>query len=271
MFYSKFVTILRVGYFLRRFMRTISDNEFLDKVYKFVKTVWLKMRTVEGQYEYIDIGSKDSDEIFKYMVSLNQFNNSPEIMDDRKYKKFVATTFYRGVTNPSYNFQLLTDKNYHHGKGYANGIYSTSNRFAALQYTTPTPTTYVGFKKKHVEGNLLAFKLKKPNSVMYPILGCIASEIRHGNFSCFAQNVREKLENFVNFTMKIEDDSDCLHFLDLFLEDYSKIALYLGYDTIVNGQDTIVLDRSKMVVSNSEVERIKKLSQQFAGGLNNGE
>ncbi len=234
-----------------------NDQEYLVKIFDYTKFIWNKLSKVEGDYEHIDINSNDADEIYKYMIALAGFDGFPQVYSDKRFNCFVTKCLYRGVEDIKHAQNLLCDHDYHHGRGYTNGIFTAIRKDDALQYTY-NKEPYDDFSAdSRVPQNVITLKLKNPNPIYYSLLETFANEIRSGNFLGIERETKNKLTNFVNFVNSIENDEECLRFLNIFLQDLSKLAIYLGYDSIIDNKGYIILDRSKIVVSQSELDRIK--------------
>ena len=246
-----------------------SDQEYLAQVFSFTKVLWNKLSRVEGDYEHIQIGSNDADEIFKYMVSLSGFNGLPSVVSDKKFNTIKSPVIYRGVDKMAYAQNLLTENNYHHGKGYANGIFTTNKKNIALSYTRDINWIEIYLNKlnqtKPVNpDNIISLKVEKASKIPYQLLEIFAKEIMHGDFNNIENETKIKLLNFVNFVYSIENNEECLRFLNIFLQDLSKLAIYLGYDCISEPNGVIILNRGKIAVSQSEFDRIKEVSEKEA-------
>lgn len=236
---------------------TISDQEYLAGVFEYTKFVWNKLSKVQNDYEHIDITSKDADDIYKYMTALAGYDNLPQVVSDKKFGTYKTKCLYRGVKDLKHAENMLCDHDYHHGRGYTNGIFTAIRKDDAMYYTYD-PDTYDTYdaSKRNPE-NVITLKLTSGNSINYKLLEFFAEEIKHGNFVGVEKDTKAKLMNFVNFVNGIKDDRQCFKFLHIFMLDLSKLAIYLGYDSIIDDKGYIILNRGKILVSASELERIK--------------
>lgn len=242
--------------------KKLSDQEYLSLVFEYTKSVWKKLSRVDGDFEHIEIGNEDADDIFKYMVALNNFNKFPRIVSEKYFKILKSQKLYRGVPKISYAKNLIADENYHHGRGYTNGIFTVKNKQESLPYTVPFDLNKPFDSLLQKPENTFEIKLSECNKIPYFLLEYIAENIKSTSIMGLDGHLKEKVLNFLDFVMSIQDDAECLHFLEIFMHDLSKLALYLGYDCVTDGKYTIILNRGKIVISDTEFERIEKGTQE---------
>lgn len=232
----------------------LSDEKKLDLLFKYS----LSMRDSLPK----DIHNKfNTYKIFTYFVNLCKANRFPQVLSDDDFDELKTPIEYRGAREIDHHANLLCDYDYHYGYGiYGSGTYITDDLFRARKYAYNNATNVMVFKfigkvldKKHIrtyEKFLFNLIDEKPQDVIIED----------------AEDKR-KLEIIANYYYHIKSNKDKEFFKYLIiLKDYSIIPLFLGYDAIDNNC-LIILNREKIVISQSEFDRITSASKNYKGGI----
>jgi len=250
----------------------------LEEMYDYYLTLE-KDPTVKKNNFYIMPDKKDLDKLgnlnniynrfYQYMVNYCGYNELPKVMSDKKYLEFDSPEVYHGFTKFSHPVTLLSHWNYHYGQGITPGFYTTNSSEHAKRYTVEDEFMWFTNKDK-----VMKLKLDTKNAIDYNEIVDIVNILKNGNFE--NDSVTEKyshvlpqlkvLRDFANG--KVQEEKKLEHakgFLDMFLVK-STLAVFLGFDTIIyknpdqNLTYIIELDRSKIILSNSEAQRFMKKS-----------
>lgn len=218
------------------------------------------------QFKNKNLSSSPSDraryKIYTYAVCLCDFNKFPQVVNDNEYNKLLHEEIYRGALVGEYNANLLVDYDYHYGQGYgANGIYGTSSKGMANLYSRKNPD------------NVLAFKLA--NDVKIATERDVLREYEFGFQPQFETRVSQDTKALVNAIKSIKDAEEQYYIKNVLLNDCGLLAMLYGYDALLadagEGFIVSVMNREKIVVSQSEFDRVCALSKAYKDGTINFE
>ncbi len=228
--------------------------------------------------------------LFAYIVDLLKMNELPTILPDNQFKNTNSPMFYRGVRDINFNASLLADYDYHKGDGiYFWGIFVTNDKNSAHWYGDKRTAN-----KPDATQDVVSLKMQDgTKSVFARSLLDIQSELHDfaEKKSLSPQELTEQSELFVSQENKIANDDEIsinykrLKFFLRYLlnnknvELYysianspSTIALLLGFDAIqTETKEFAILNRGKIIVSESEFNRITSMSKNYKGGVINFE
>lgn len=195
--------------------------------------------------------------LFTYMVCLLGYNKPANVLTSPQQ---WGSTFYRGALSLDHHAQLLCDYDYHYGSGgYGNGIYATTNKNSALNYTD-------NYKNEH---NVIHFKVSPDAKFLpYSIATSLANDLCFRKFS-HCEQVKELAEMIDSIDSKKTRSAIKLALLN----DPTKLAMMLGYDGISMLDDgthhttLIIANRSAINIDKQEFDRITNASKTYKGGV----
>lgn len=218
-------------------------------------------------------------QVFAFATDLVHNNAFPEVVSDKAYKNLNSTPLYRGVNSIDKHANLLVDYDYHYGDGlYATGIYASKSLKEAMEYA----------KNKN---DVLRFKLSDDAKVVdfngdydgAMISNLYSAIVWHPNqtaierFNELNKDVDldkldpEMKQNILTILDYFNDKDKMFDFtMDIF-DNQSTVATLLGIDAVVLGNSMLILNRGKMVVSESEFKRVTNRSKLYKGGVINFE
>lgn len=179
----------------------------------------------------------------------NGYTSLPTYVSDEDYDRINVENFYRGDTKKKYNASLVSANKYHLGHSWSgSGISSTKHYDFALHYA-----------QDDVD-NVIKFKLA-PDTKIISSKQLIHFMVNKGKEPNGKQDespeMRELFDYFDSFK---SSDRDFL--IEIFNSNHSLYAIALDYDAVENsfepwsGTNLTILNRSKMIVSESELKRI---------------
>lgn len=225
--------------------------------------------------------------LFCYVTDLMDKNGLPLVLPDRKYKHCIGQKLYRGVYDVNFNASTLADFDYHKGDGIGClGIYATDDEKKALYFSQ---RYYFYNKNKPNKHDVVTFKLNRDSKIIdYDSLIEICNELR--DFADKKRLTLKELYSQKKFTKKcannkpLDEAFESKQRLKYFLREIYKtnkklyeaitsskstMAILLGFDAIeMNEEDNVViLNRGKIIVSESEYKRITDASKNYKGGV----
>lgn len=207
--------------------------------------------------------SNEAELIFKYISDLYDCGGFPQVVSNQEYKNLEKQELFRGSNNIEHIANSIVDFDRHYGWGMiANGMHSAEKFDYALNFTSNG-----GVLSKDL---VLKFKLNaKPVSIT--TLLNEYNEARIGNFR--NSPAKNKLKTLMEFLNNVAGDKvfDAELYHHMFSVDAGKLAIILGYSALSTGNyhSIVVLDRSKMIISKSEYNRIVNKSKKYKGGYVN--
>lgn len=199
-------------------------------------------------------------ELFSYALQICDFTDMPQIIPDSEYENlslnlnpvFGFDELYRGTQKIRNQANILFDEKYH-GEigGFCNGLYTTPSRIIAFSYTRTDDFS---------ENNPLIMKLKVPHASVaseYELLALI-DNVEQKLFKT-DENTPEEIAHITEFVNSMSDE-DRKKFVCALKMDISILAAILGYDCVYDRQfpSIVLLNREKLVVSQSQADKIKE-------------
>ena len=225
------------------------NKEKLDLVVDYALT--LRKSNKVDYTELDEIGKH----VFDFMIELYGYNGFPNVVNDKAFSIHPSPLLYRGVKDIEDHAKLLCDFNYHYGYGVSfrsNGIYSSTAESEAKEYTS-------GNGKLRNKDRIMKFKLEK-NAL-------IDKSYRIQNSFYDWQDVKLKglkrpgMKELISYVSNLGEHKNYIK--SLLLEDPGKIAIILGFDAIYSLDGYVILNRSKLVISESEYKRIISQSKYY--------
>lgn len=207
------------------------------------------------------------------MLGLYKFDKLPQILSDKDYNKLNAPTFYRGAIDKEYHANLLCDYDYHCGIG--GGIWASS-----------TPNTANMYKYGQLKGDVLTFKFVGQSyypktSIKSELLDQIitfvttpANKLKKP-IKYFNQKDISRLEILRDYNQNLPLKQDKKTFEKIVADghNHSFVSVFLGYDADYHRQpkqefdEITIFNRSKIVISQSEFNRICEGSKNYQSGV----
>lgn len=207
--------------------------------------------------------------MFTYMVDLFDYNSFPQIVDDETFKSSPGPSLYRGCENNEHMARLLFDHDYHYGCGlFTNGIYATDDYYRALLYANDE-------NQRLVMGFRLADNARVIDIDSLYKYSHLLRKRKCKDLPAELYPVRQFLESMGRKQRQ--------HWCWSFYSDPAKLAIMLGYDAIrleasvdldlYKSPDThydyAILNRGKMIISESTAKKISENSRLYKDGMIN--
>ncbi len=236
-----------------------EKNDYLKKLELTLKCINEIYKQYQDKEYSLSMESRMSFDIFDKIIHIFEYDGLPTILKDQEYEKIKTIELYRGVKRFTSMVDFLTNKSYHSGMGYINGI------FASVYYSTATSYTEGFLEHEENEDKILKFKISLNSGITYERLFDIRGLFAYPDFykgkTITNKAVKEKLEilqEFTNNLPKIEKE----RFIKCLSQDESKLAIILGYNYILddskeNENNFIILNRSIVKTSESELNRFE--------------
>ncbi len=262
----------------------MSEDKNLELLFKFmVDSLDDKLKKIENYDLFFNrtlstiIPQNSSANIIsKYMIDLYHYNMLPKVIADDEFDNLSSKSIYRGVKNINYHANILCDYNYFRANQLIGcGIYFSKHFDCAKKYTKTDD-------KEQNEDNIMSVKLNSEKIINISKLLSYKAYLQGIYFGKIPEKDREKLDFLINFINNIKNNKYRILFKKMFtdFDDYSKIAIYLGYDIVTDNsignlctkddKDSdifIVLNRGKILVSKSEFDRICNASTFYKNGV----
>ncbi len=205
---------------------------------------------------------------FAYAVQLYGYNGFPQVVPDQKFDAVPSTTLYRGVKDTEHNANLLCDYDYHYGFGtWGDGIYSITERPIAFHYTKKSPLSAENTEsEEELNQRIMTFKVDPRTKFVN--LNKIFQQVRlagPARLLCLPE-VRELFK----FSHTLSKERENL-LNQLLTSNISLAALFIGYEGLkyfgdADEETDVLLNRGKMIVSESEFRRVCALSRKYKDG-----
>lgn len=229
-----------------------EDYKFLKKFFAFSKKQW---KVLEAEQN----AQAKTDEFFKYLIKAKGFDALPIIIKDEDYGSLNSQEYYRGAESFAHTAQLLTSKEYRPAKGYMGGYFASTDKLTAKKYTASPKEAYRQNNQK-----ILSFKIASDSYTKKSNLEYYWDLVENGTSGLTTWDIKQKLAILNNFIATIPNINEQQRFYKLFKNDPSKLALYLGFDFVIDDNpptnrvtknDIVILNRSTMVVSKNEFDK----------------
>lgn len=231
--------------------------------------------------------------LFAYIIDLLDKNKLPEVVPDEEFEKIQEPEFYRGVTDINHNASLLADYDYHKGDGtFARGIHAARVHSIAEHFAgrdddsneSKSNSDIITFKirgdAKEVHVGLISLLrhelmryAEKKVITKVSLYKTVLTKKDYATVYFNGKKDKEVLQNLVTLKKFLRDtyNNNFELYLSIVSSD-SIVALLLGFDVlqVIDGNyQCSILNRGKMVVSESEFKRITDASKNYKGGVIN--
>ncbi len=217
--------------------------EKLDKIYKFYKKlkgefdISFSMTESFNGYSALMLNTHLHHAIrskfYKYVVSVFDFDKPPKIVSAKDYKALNKIELYHGYEKYFHGAEYLSGNEVFDFGWIPSGFYVTADRPFAY-YHTGRYENHIKEEKDTLK-KVLSVKLNTEKICHFNYIKCIREKIQAGDFDDFPEQDNEKIWELINFALTIESDAERLEFVQLFLENYSNLAILLGYDAMYGG------------------------------------
>ena len=186
--------------------------------------------------------------VYIYAIHRLGYTSLPQVVSNANFKRIKTKRMFRGINNIKYHNDVLSGEDFHYGYGnYGYGLYFAHDRGEAL--------AFAGYAKSNV---LKAHFAEDTALADWDHIMGISYAFIYKNENLLNERSLELYHEIA----KIENEQDREFIYKMFEKDLSLLALALGYDGMFTDQDdhmhliTTLFNRSKLVVSESEYERI---------------
>ena len=211
----------------------------------------------------------------KYLINLYDYNSFPKVISDENFETLNSTIFYRGVADINHHANMLCDYDYHCGSGARGcGIYISEKQSIAQDYTKGNNENILTLKftGTALPGNEHD-KLRKYFDIS--ILE-INKKIKFYKPQSIKSEDKEKLDYLIEYYKALPSSEEQSILRNIVSYEPPFLPIYLGYDANGmewgEGKDTevlMILNRSKIIISQSEFDRITSASKNYKGGVIN--
>lgn len=204
--------------------------------------------------------SKMNNELLSSVLKKCDFTKSTNVVPDEAYNALPQNTntvlefdeLYHGARRIKNQANVLFDENYHTGLGsLCDGIYTTPNMAVAFSYTRSDD-----FSKN----NPLILSLKLPNASVANIdsLSAVLERTLKNTLE-LDETTPQEIKEFASFASTLPAGQK-EKYLCALKANVSIFATVLGYDCVVDKTfpSVILLNRGKLVISESEANKIKQ-------------
>lgn len=257
--------------------------DYRDKVeltYEFYKSLSREDLDQKNQYFTGEAGNENNvlGRLFEYTSGLFDRNGFPEVLPDKYWECVNEPVYYHGFKDYDFGANILNHFNYHMGIGVSgNGFYLTKNYNQAYNYTLPAYNPFDNNPKDSRDsGKVLSVKLTG-NKMLYRRLGYLVDILTGAeklDEEMFDEHELEKVTTILNFLNEKKKDESLTVKMFLFVIDNNPtiLANMLGVDYLdlynKEGDNPfiIVLNRSSMVVKESDKDRFTQNSTHYKSG-----
>lgn len=206
-------------------------------------------------------------DLFYTMTDYYEYNKFPKCIPDEEFVKHKLPLLYHGFVKFDHAANYLTHWKYHYGNSIVgmDGFFLTPRIMHAKQYTVEL----LSFRPTSVK-RVIPFYLNKGNTVKSSTLL---------KYSKLCENLQvnelvklgddgEKLTVFLEFVSSISDKKLAKSFFDDFTSNLSVLAIFLGYETILDDSDEksdyiVSLKRSNLIVPKSYADCVLNKSKNY--------
>ncbi len=214
--------------------------EKLKKIYEFYKKIAkeykisFELTDFHNSYSAITLQGSEHDKIrscfYKCIVDAFGFNKLPQIVSAKDYKSLNKIELYHGYRFYNHGVIYLKDKDVFDYGWIPSGFYVSANKLFSYYNTAKSGDEFKDSAKR-----ILALKLNTDKICHFSYIKEIRDKIHAGNFDNFPEKDREKIWELINFVLTIEDEKERINFVECIMENYSNLAIILGYDAMYGG------------------------------------
>ncbi len=255
----------------------LLTQEKLEQIYAYYKDIE-SVQPIEEYRKRLSYSLRHTNMIryrfFSYLVDALGFNALPNVVSDIQFSRVPTRTLYRGTPDINNHANLLVDFDYHKGCGVqGSGLYASDSYWHANEYANEIKDFVLKFK---LCPSTKVIHFNKMHQIECALLGDFETQ---SGYAIDDQGIRAGINDTAIKNYKTLVDFCRAHKNDMGFEKFilgnfdnfdSNIALFLGYDAFVAG-NFVVLNRGKIIVSESEFNRITSMSKNYKGGVINFE
>ncbi len=222
-----------------------SVREKLQKIYEFYKKLSRENKIsltfvdfVFNNYSAFVIdenGSKIRSEFYKFIINTFGYNKPPKVLNAKDYKRLNRIELYHGYKSYRHGAEYLKEKDIFDYGYIPSGFYVSANKVFSYYYTGNFDSQNEANNVPDSARRILSMKLDTDKICHFSYIKDIRDKIHAGDFDNFPENDKDKILELLNFALTIEDENDRVLFVELFMENYSNIAVLLGYDAMFGG------------------------------------
>lgn len=209
-------------------------------------------------------------EFYKFILHLYQYDQLPKLVSSTRFKLLNKPELLHGFVKYSYGRDYLTKPEVFDSGYIPSGFYVTGHSHMpfAKGYTSKKENDYNDSAKR-----VLHLKLDTDKIVHFNYIKNIHKILTDGNYNNLPKESKPKFFNLINFLNSIPNDNEQYEFMQLFLENCSNLAIYLGYDAMYGGfggfdeedeldpEEIEIFNRGTVVAKQSKADYFIKMSE----------
>lgn len=169
-------------------------------------------------------------EFYKVMLNVYGFDGLPQIANPEQYKRAGEVELYHGFRAYSHGWDYLSKKEIFDYGFIPSGMYVTAHRDFAYYYTAGYRDEFPDSMKR-----VLSVKLATDKICHFGDIRDYKKLFNEGRFTEMPIEIMPQMLKLQCFAEKIVNDKERKEFLGLFLDNYSNLAIFLGYDAMYGG------------------------------------
>lgn len=209
-------------------------------------------------------------DFYKFILHLYQYDQLPKLVSSVKFRQLNKPELLHGFVKYAHGRDYLTKQEVFDSGYIPSGFYVTghSHMLFAKGYAYNSENSYNDSAKR-----VLHLKLDTDKIVHFNYIKNIHKILTNGNYNDLPQESKIKLFNLIKFLNSISDDNERYEFMQLFLENYSNLAIYLGYDAMYGGfggfdeedeldpEEIEIFNRGIVVAKQSKADYFSRMSE----------
>lgn len=214
---------------------------------------------------YDELGQPNdlSHNLFRFACEASFDSTFPYVVPDKNYSKIKSPEYYHSFRDDDYPAEFIADHRRHYGIGHDHdGFYITPDSDVFKSYSTKNAS------EKPKPERMMTCKLDTANIISHndfhsDYARCVASMASDPTFyESHKAELPEKFGEIQNFFIKHSSDPLAKQFLSDLAEDCeSVLAIFFGFDAVFhNGENYCVFDQRKILISETEANRLFELS-----------
>lgn len=236
--------------------RILSEKEKIDLLFAYLKGLSKAFKISEAKNT--DTFRK---KFFTYLINLYDYNKFPVVVKDDVFQQIQEEIVYRGCLQNEHNANTLCDFDYHYGIGKeGSGIYATKRQKYAYLYGNKQYENIMTFK---FTGKTIPLKEYFQYRSLDRIFGC------EEKLPELEDEKTRELHNILKEEVSKLTPEEANLFNEIIRKDNSIIPILLGYDGFEGYEIFVIFNREKIVVNESEFNRICNASEKYQGGIIN--
>ena len=249
-----------------------DDYNVLDNEYKLISLKDGRFVRKYNSYDKYKNEFNISTRFFSFMLAFRGFNAFPKFFTDEDYDKLDARTYYHGFKDFEHGASLLSDWNYHYGRGYALGTYFSDAKYEACDYARSESDLLPGDENKILEVKIMSENELGANMDIMALENFIKYGVGDINNFKIPEIAKQRLKNLIDFKNSHKADLEDKDF-ERFFENFTTpaiLAVYLGFDymfyySVNETEHIVVLNRSVIIVPEREFLKFTQNSKSYKG------